>query len=39
MNSDLDTMPKSLAWDADPGPKAGPDGMYPCPQPGVGKYY
>jgi predicted dehydrogenase len=39
MNSDLDTMPKSLAWDADPGPKAGPDGMYPCPQPGAGKYY
>jgi myo-inositol 2-dehydrogenase/D-chiro-inositol 1-dehydrogenase len=38
LNSDLDTMPKILGWDADPGPKAGPDGMYPCPIPGVEKY-
>ena len=39
MNSDLDTLPKTLAWDADPGPKPGPDGMYPAPVPGAGKYY
>lgn len=39
LNSDLDTMPKLLAWDADPGPKPGPDGMYPCPVPGAGKYF
>ncbi len=37
LNSDLDTMPKVLAWDADPGPKAGPDGLYPAPVPGVTK--
>ncbi len=34
LNSTLDTMPQSLAWDADPGPKPGPDGLYPCPIPG-----
>ncbi len=34
LNSTVDTMPKRLAWDADPGPKAGADGMYPCPIPG-----
>lgn len=34
LNSTLDTMPKTLAWDADPGPKPGADGMYPSPQPG-----
>jgi predicted dehydrogenase len=39
MNSDLDTLPKTLAWDADPGPKPGPDGMYPAPVPGAGKYF
>ena len=39
MNSDLDTLPKTLAWDADPGPKPGPDGMYPAPVPGTGKYF
>ena len=38
LNSDLDTMPKVLAWDADPGPRPGPDGMYPCPIPGGGKF-
>ncbi|MFD0896098.1 Gfo/Idh/MocA family oxidoreductase [Luteolibacter ambystomatis] len=38
LNSQLDTMPKVLAWDADPGPKAGPDGLYPAPVPGKGKY-
>ncbi|RYD63359.1 MAG: Gfo/Idh/MocA family oxidoreductase, partial [Verrucomicrobiaceae bacterium] len=36
LNSSHDTMPKVLSWDADPGPKAGPDGMYPCPIPGQG---
>jgi myo-inositol 2-dehydrogenase/D-chiro-inositol 1-dehydrogenase len=35
LNSTVDTMPKNLAWDADPGPKAGSDGMYPCPIPGA----
>lgn len=39
LNSDLDTMPKTLAWDADPGPKPGPDGLYPAPIPGEGKYF
>jgi len=34
LNSAVDTMPKVLAWDADPGPKMGPDGLYPCPIPG-----
>jgi hypothetical protein len=34
LNSTLDTMPKTLAWDADPGPKPGADGMYPSPLPG-----
>ena len=38
LNSDLDTMPKVLAWDADPGPRPGPDGMYACPIPGGGKF-
>ena len=37
LNSDLDTMPKVLAWDADPGPKAGADGLYPAPIPGQTK--
>ena len=36
LNSTHDTMPKVLTWDADPGPKPGPDGMYPCPVPGAG---
>ena len=34
LNSTLDTMPKTLAWDADPGPKPGAEGMYPSPLPG-----
>ncbi len=38
LNSEIDTMPETLAWDADPGPKPGPDGLYPCPIPGKGKY-
>ena len=37
LNSELDTMPKVLAWDANPGPKAGPDGLYPAPIPGETK--
>jgi myo-inositol 2-dehydrogenase/D-chiro-inositol 1-dehydrogenase len=37
LNSDLDTMPKALAWDADPGPKPGSDGLYPAPIPGETK--
>lgn len=39
LNSDLDTMPKVLAWDADPGPKMGADGLYPAPIPGVTKVF
>lgn len=39
LNSDLDTFPKTLAWDADPGPKAGPDGLYPAPIPAKTKVY
>jgi myo-inositol 2-dehydrogenase/D-chiro-inositol 1-dehydrogenase len=35
LNSTLDTMPRTLAWDADPGPKADASGLYPCPIPGV----
>ncbi|WP_193213373.1 Gfo/Idh/MocA family protein [Luteolibacter marinus] len=38
LNSDLATMPSELSWNADPGPKAGADGMYPCPVAGAGKY-
>jgi myo-inositol 2-dehydrogenase/D-chiro-inositol 1-dehydrogenase len=33
----LSIMPKSFAWDADPGPKPGPDGIYPAPIPGQHK--
>lgn len=39
LNSDLDTMPKVLAWNADPGPKMGADGLYPAPIPGVTKVF
>ena len=28
-------VPQNLAWDADPGPKPGPSGLYPCAIPGV----
>ena len=34
MNSKLDTMPKNLAWDAEPPTSPGPDGMYQLPVPG-----
>lgn len=30
-------MPKEYGWDADPGPKPGADGLYPCPIPGKTK--
>jgi predicted dehydrogenase len=30
-------VPKELSWDADPGPKMGDDGLYPCPIPGKTK--
>lgn len=33
----LSTMPKELSWDADPGPKMGKNGLYPCPVPGKTK--
>ena len=33
----LSIMPKTYAWDADPGPKPGPDGLYPCAIPGQTK--
>ena len=34
LNSPLETMPKNLAWDADPGIKLGADGLYPRAVPG-----
>jgi hypothetical protein len=38
INSELSIMPKSYAWDADPGPKMDPEtGLYPCAVPGVTK--
>ena len=37
LNKGLSIMPKSFAWDADPGPKPGPDGLYPCAIPGKTK--
>jgi predicted dehydrogenase len=38
-NSELDTFPKSLAWDADPGPKPDAKGIYPCAIPGITNAY
>ena len=35
MKSELDTFPKELAWDADPGPKPDANGNYPCAIPGT----
>ncbi|MGJ8696099.1 MAG: Gfo/Idh/MocA family protein [Verrucomicrobiaceae bacterium] len=32
--SKISIMPERYAWDADPGPKPGPDGLYPAPVPG-----
>lgn len=34
LKSNVDLFPKNLAWDADPGPKPGPDGFYPKAVPG-----
>ena len=34
LNSQIDTMPKVLAYDAEPLVKPGPDGMYKLPVPG-----
>jgi myo-inositol 2-dehydrogenase / D-chiro-inositol 1-dehydrogenase len=37
INSQLNLAPKSLAWDAEPPIKPGPDGLYACAIPGVTK--
>lgn len=37
LNSNIDTMPKNLAWDADPPTKPNANGEYPIPTPGVTK--
>jgi predicted dehydrogenase len=37
LNKGLSIMPESFKWDADPGPKPGPDGLYPCAIPGQTK--
>ena len=37
LNSKVSIMPKEYGWDKDPGPKPGPDGIYPCPVPGKTK--
>ncbi len=34
LNSKVELFPKTLAWDADPGPKPGADGYYPIAIPG-----
>ncbi|MGE9268556.1 MAG: dehydrogenase, partial [Verrucomicrobiales bacterium] len=34
LNSEISLMPDKFAWDADPGPKKGEDGLYPCAIPG-----
>lgn len=34
LNADMSLMPKTFAWEADPGPKAGEDDLYPCAIPG-----
>jgi len=39
IGSTLDLAPASLAWDAVPGPRPGPDGCYPCAMPGLTKAY
>jgi predicted dehydrogenase len=35
LNSDIDTMPKELSWDASPPTKPNANGEYPIPTPGV----
>jgi myo-inositol 2-dehydrogenase/D-chiro-inositol 1-dehydrogenase len=37
LGSEIDLFPKVLAWDAEPGPKPGPDGFYPRAIPGKTK--
>lgn len=37
LNSNIDTMPKSLSWDADPPTKPNANGEYPIPTPGITK--
>lgn len=37
LNSDVDTMPKNLAWDAAPPTKPNANGEYPIPTPGITK--
>jgi hypothetical protein len=37
--SQLDLLPKQLAWDAEAPVKPGPDGLYPCALPGSAKAY
>lgn len=37
LNSEISIMPKKFAWDADPGPKPGPTGLYPAAIPGQTK--
>ena len=34
LESKVEIFPKTLAWDADPGPKPGADGYYPKAIPG-----
>ena len=34
LNSKVSLFPKELDWNADPGPKPGPDGYYPRAVPG-----
>lgn len=38
MKSSLDLTPSKFSWDADPGPKKGDNGLYPCAIPGITKY-
>jgi predicted dehydrogenase len=37
VNSNLDLSPSGNTWEAVPQAKPGPDGIYPCPMPGVAK--
>lgn len=37
--SEWDTFPKQLGWDADPGPKPNRDGIYPCALAGITKAF
>ncbi|GAB6165964.1 Gfo/Idh/MocA family oxidoreductase [Thermostilla marina] len=37
VQSELDLSPSGYTWDAEPQPKPGPDGLYPCAVPGITK--